>query len=200
MRKRGTPVVLLDGCGSGEEQCSVAVDDVAGGELAAAHLTALGHTRVGLVNGPLEWSQCSDRRAGFLQELERAGLTLRPADDIEMEAMTIIAGEAAVGRLLSQKRRPSAIFCANDLLALGAEHALLSAGCRVPGDLAVVGYDDVAFADMAFVPLTSIRQPAFELGRQAARLLLEEASGKPHHHRQIVFTPELIVRDSTSRS
>jgi LacI family transcriptional regulator len=67
----------------------------------------------------------------------------------------------------------------------------------VPGDVALVGYDDVSFAAMAFVPLTSIRQPTYELGRRAAQLLLDEASGEPHRHERITFAPELIVRDST---
>jgi LacI family transcriptional regulator len=197
MRKRGMPIVLLDRRGASRNQCSVSVDDVAGGRLAAAHLLELGHKRIGLVNGPREWDQCADRRDGFLAQLDEARLGLPAAFDIEMEAMTIAAGEAAARKLLERKRRPSAIFCANDLLALGAEHALLAAGCAVPGEFAVVGYDDVAFATMAFVPVTSIRQPAFELGHRGATLLLEEAGGGPHRHQQVIFEPELVVRQST---
>lgn len=197
IRKRGTPVVLLDGRTARRDQCSVAVDDVAGGRLAARHLIELGHRRIGLVSGPREWSQCADRREGFLDALAEQSRRLATADDFEMEAMTIEAGERAAQRILVAKRRPSAIFCANDLLALGVEHALIAAGCRVPDDVAIVGYDDVAFATMAFVPLTSIRQPAFELGRQGTKLLLEEAAGERHRHKQIVFDPELVVRAST---
>jgi LacI family transcriptional regulator len=198
MRKRGTPIVLLDRRSARRSQCSVSVNDVSGGKLAASHLVELGHRRIGLINGPREWSQCSDRRDGFLARLDEASLSLSPPFDVEMDTMTIGAGEAAARKLLARKRRPSAIFCGNDLLALGAEHALLAAGCQVPGDVAVVGYDDVAFATMAFVPLTSIRQPAYDLGRRAAELLLEEASGNSHRHQQVVFEPELIVRQSTS--
>jgi LacI family transcriptional regulator, galactose operon repressor len=197
MRKRGTPVVLLDGRSARRDQCSVAVDDVAGGKLAANHLIELGHRRIGLVNGPREWGQCADRRVGFLQALEEQGRRLATADDIELDSMTIVAGEGAAKQLLASKRRPSAIFCGNDLLALGVEHALIAAGYDVPGDFAIVGYDDVAFATMAFAPLTSIRQPAYELGLQGARLLLDEAAGGRHRHKRIVFNPELVVREST---
>jgi len=76
------------------------------------------------------------------------------------------------------------IFGGNGLLALGVEHALLRAGCKVPGDVAIVGYDDVPFAAMAFVSVTSIRRPRFDLGRQAAKRLLDEASGVSHRHQQ----------------
>lgn len=198
IRKRGTPFVLLDRHGSRRDQCSVSVDDVDGGMLAADHLIELGHHRIGLINGPSQLKQCVDRRAGFLKALGKADLELEPAHDIETELMTIAAGEDAARRLLALRQRPTAIFCANDLLALGAEHVLLAAGCQVPGDVAVVGYDDVAFASMAFVPLTSIRQPAFQLGNRGAELLLDEASGGSHRHERIVFSPELIVRQSTT--
>jgi LacI family transcriptional regulator len=197
LRDRGTPLVLLDRRSPRRDRCSVAVDDVKGGQLAAQHLIDLGHTHVGFINGPREISQCADRRAGFVSVLEAASLKLAAGNDIEMDALTIAAGEAAAANLLARKNQPTAIFCANDLLALGAEHAIVAAGGHVPEDIAIVGYDDVAFAAMAFVPLTSIRQPAYELGYRAAKLLLEEASGQPHHHEQVLFTPELVTRGST---
>jgi LacI family transcriptional regulator len=198
IRERGTPVVLLDRRSSRRDRCSIAVDDVTGGRLAGRHLIELGHTNIGLINGPPEISQCADRRAGLVSALEHASLRLAAANDIDMETLTIAAGEAAANRLLARRRRPTAVFCANDLLALGAEHALVAAGLRVPEDIAIVGYDDVAFAGMAFVPLTSIKQPAYELGHRAAELLLEEASGEPHNHEQVLFTPEIVIRESTA--
>jgi LacI family transcriptional regulator len=89
-------------------------------------------------------------------------------------------------------------FCANDLLALGLLQAMTQQGLHVPDDLAVIGYDDIEFAAAAAVPLTSVRQPRELLGRTAARLLLEEASGDPDHvHRHVQFQPELVVRAST---
>jgi LacI family transcriptional regulator len=197
MRKRGMPVVLLDRRSASRNQCSVAVDDVAGGRLAGEHLCGLGHERVALVNGPRDWNQCADRRAGFLAALEGAGATLPEEADLEVEKMTIGAGEEAARDILAAAEPPSAIFCTNDLLALGVEHALIAAGHRVPEDFAIVGYDDVAFATMAFVPLTSVRQPANELGKRGAEQLLGEATDDAHKHEQIVFEPELVVRAST---
>jgi LacI family transcriptional regulator len=90
------------------------------------------------------------------------------------------------------------VFCANDMLALGLLRGLSQAGVSVPGDLAVVGYDDIEFAADAAVPLTSVRQPKYQLGRAAAELLLDEADrAAEHEHRRIVFTPELVVRASS---
>ena len=198
IRRRGTPIVLLDRRSLRRDQCSVAVDDVRGGQLAGEHLTALGHTHIALINGPGEITQCADRRTGFVSALAEAGLKLAAADEIETDAMTIAAGEAATKQLLARRRPPSAVFCTNDLMALGAEHAVLAAGGQLPDDVAVVGYDDVPFAGMAFVPLTSIRQPTYDLGFRAAQLLLEEASRKQHRHEHVTFTPELVVRDSTA--
>jgi LacI family transcriptional regulator len=198
VRSRGTPIVLVDRKGRRSEGCSVAVDDVEGGHLAARHLIALGHRRIGLINGPRAFTQCVDRRTGFVRALEGSGLTLDTKHEIEMDSMTMAAGATAANRLLQQSKAPTAFFCTNDLLALGAQRASLESGRRIPDEVAIVGYDDVPFARMAFVPLTSIRQPAHDLGYRAAQLLLEELSGEPHRHEQVTFTPELVVRASTA--
>ncbi len=104
-------------------------------------------------------------------------------------------------RLLGLADRPTAVFCANDLLALGVLQALYAAGVSVPDDLALVGYDDIEFAAAAAVPLTSVRQPAVTMGAMAAELLLEEtepaAPDRPHAHRRVVLQPELVVRRSS---
>jgi LacI family transcriptional regulator len=196
--RRGTPVVLLDRRSTSRNQCSVAVDDVEGGRLAANHLLEQGHKRLAVINGPRSITQCAERREGFMTALDDAGLTLAASNDLEMDEMTMPMGRIAAERLLAQKAPPTAIFCTNDLLALGAETAVLTQGRRVPDDVALVGYDDVAFAAMALVPLTTIRQPAYELGYRSAQLLLEEASAVDHRHEHVVFRPELVVRESTA--
>jgi LacI family transcriptional regulator len=92
---------------------------------------------------------------------------------------------------------PYKVFCANDLLALGLLQELTRRGIRVPGDVAIVGYDDIEFAAAA-VPISSVRQPRRQLGRTAAQLLLEEAAADgPHSHRQVIFQPELVIRESS---
>jgi LacI family transcriptional regulator len=95
-------------------------------------------------------------------------------------------------------RRPTAVFCANDLLALGVLQEMTASRIRVPEAISIVGYDDIDFAAAAAVPLSSVRQPRHQLGRTAAQLLLEEALGEAsHQHRQVVFEPELVIRQSS---
>jgi len=198
---RGTPVVLVDRVSVNDHQCSVAVDDVLGGELAATHLLEMGHTRLAFVGGPMSIRQVSDRLRGAQQAIAAVG----GADDdilvIETKGLNISQGKEAGARLagVPAQRRPTAVFCANDLLALGLLQQALHLGLAVPGDLAIVGYDDIEFAGAAGVPLTSIRQPRDLLGRTAATLLLDEASNPDHVHQQVEFAPELVVRASTIR-
>jgi LacI family transcriptional regulator len=111
--------------------------------------------------------------------------------------MNARSGQEAAERLL-EAGLPDAIFCANDLLALGVLRVLLQAGIKVPTDVALIGYDDIEFSAAAAVPLSSVRQPTYQLGRIATELLLEEcdASGG-HAHQQVMFQPELVVRESS---
>jgi|1186.fasta_scaffold08775_2 LacI family transcriptional regulator len=199
IRGHGTPIVLLDRHRKRRDQCSVAVDDTSGGRQVGEHLVALGHTRIGMINGPRSLKPCVERREGLCEVLSTRGLGLERAHELETEAMTIGAGEEAMAALLGRGRPPSAVFCGNDLLAIGAERAALARGARIPEDVAIVGYDDIRFAATSLVPLTSVRNPAYELGYQAASLLIEEATDSLHHrHRNVLLAPELIVRSSTS--
>jgi LacI family transcriptional regulator len=199
LQERGTPVILLDRHCPNGRFCSVAVDDVRGGEMAASHLFAQGHRRIALVNGPLEIRQCADRRRGVRRAARRAGLD--PADavlDVPVSALSTSGGHGAIPALLGGEPRPSGVVCANDMAATGVLRGLREAGVRVPDDMAVVGYDDIDFAAMLSPSLTSVRQPKYELGASATRLLLEEISDDDHEHREVRFEPELIVRSSSA--
>jgi LacI family transcriptional regulator len=201
LQRRGTPVVLVDSRSLNRGQCSVSVDDVLGGELAIAHLLEEGHRKIAFVGGPMSLRQVSDRRDGAIRALEEAGRTAADLHVIETTALHVAAGREAGARVaeLPADRRPTAMFCANDLLALGALQEMTSRRIRVPDSIAIVGYDDIDFAAAAAVPLTSVRQPRHQLGRAAAQLLLEEAlDGGNHQHRQVIFEPELVIRDSSS--
>lgn len=195
----GIPAVLLDRDGSSRGLCSATVDDVRGAELAADHLFELGHQTVAFVNGPLTIRQCIDRREGARRSARRARrrgpATLK---EVTVSALSIEQGEAAVEALFALSPRPTGVMCANDLLALGVLRGLAASGVAVPGEMAVVGYDDVAFASMLSPSLSSVRQPKYELGVVAAELLLEEVAGGPHEHRSVRFEPELVVRGSSS--
>ncbi|WP_123468461.1 MULTISPECIES: LacI family DNA-binding transcriptional regulator [unclassified Streptomyces] len=193
------PYVLVDRVASGTGTCAVSVDDVRGGALAVGHLVSAGHRSVAYVSGPGDLHQIRDRRTGALSALAEAGLEPEALVEIPSDRLDVAAGRDAGARLLGLVPRPTAVFCANDLLALGVLQALYAAGVRVPQDIAIVGYDDIEFAAAAAVPLTSVRQPAVVMGRMAAELLLEEAEDDGHHeHRSVVLQPELVVRASSS--
>ena len=198
LRQRGVAVVLVDRSASGDV-CSVAVDDVAGGELAVAHLLAVGARRIAYVTGPFTIRQCADRRKGARRALRAAGLPAGDLVEVVVPEMNANGGTLAAARLLAGDL-PEAIFCANDLLALGVLRALNQAGVRVPEDVALIGYDDIEFSSAAAVPLSSIRQPTYQLGKIATELLLEECDDPAGHaHQQVMFQPELVVRESSSR-
>jgi LacI family transcriptional regulator len=199
VRRNGTPVVIVDRTRSDDTFCSVAVDDELGGRLAVEHLVEQGHTRVAFIGGPDTIGQVRDRLEGARKAWADAGLPPEQLVVVPTEALTVVEGRSAGERVmgLGRSRRPTAAFCANDLLALGLLQQLSTSGLSVPGDLAIVGYDDIEYASAAAVPLTSVRQPRQELGRRAAELVLDEAEDPDHVHQQVVFTPELVARRST---
>lgn len=199
LRARGTPTVLVDRQTEDRGFSSVAVDDVAGGYLAGAHLASIGRTRIAFVGGPATIRQVVDRLEGARKAVaEHPGVSL---EVIETDSLTVLQGRAAGERILARpaSERPDAVFAANDLLAMGVLQALNMLGdVHVPGDIALIGYDDIAFAAAAVVPMSSIRQPSALIGYTAVDLLLREAAaGEGFEHEQIVFQPELVVREST---
>ena len=200
LQRRGTPVVLVDSRSPTRGQCSVAVDDVLGGDLAVSHLLAVGHERIAYIAGPPAIRQVADRHEGALRAMRRAG---RPADELQViqaGSLNVAGGQRAGASIAAMpvSLRPTAVFCANDLIALGVLQEMTRNHVRVPEDISIVGYDDIDFAAAAAVPLTSVRQPRLQLGHTAARMLLDEsADGEGHQHRQVIFEPELVVRQST---
>jgi LacI family transcriptional regulator len=198
LRRRGIPAVLVDRSGDGSEFSSVSMDDVAGGRLAVEHLVEQGRTRIAYLAASFDIRQVAERLAGAREAVEaHPGVTL---EIISIETMTVLAGRSAGERLLAREPadRPDGIFAANDLIAVGVLQALVMFGdVRVPEEIALVGYDDIDFASAAVVPLTSIRQPAQLIGQTAIEILLEEADDPSLAPRQVVFQPELVVRQST---
>jgi LacI family transcriptional regulator len=197
--RRGTPVVLVDHPRGGLATCAAAVDNVRGGELAAEHLLGLGHRRIAVLTSTSAVRSLADRAHGFRRAIVAAGLEpdtaliavpLTPPVDVE-------TAERAVAHALAASPRPTAVVCFNDMTAVGAMGGLRAAGVNVPGQMSVLGYDDLVFAAQLAPALTTIRQPTYDLGRAAAELLLAE--GTPgHRHREVLFTPELVVRQSTA--
>ena len=192
LTERGIDVVLLDHRAAGPGVAAVVTDDAAGAESAVAHLITLGHRRIGFLNGPSKLQQCRERRAGAGRAVESAAGAAELIE-VRTDRLDSAGGETALAELLGVHPEVTAVFCVNDLVALGAMRHARVAGRTVPGELSVIGYDDVPFAGELAVPLTSVRQHTYQLGRRAADLLLD-----PQDRRQVVFAPELVIRSSTA--
>ncbi|WP_434810984.1 LacI family DNA-binding transcriptional regulator [Microbacterium sp. bgisy189] len=197
LRAAGVPVVLVDA--EDGQTPSVSVDDVEGGYLAVSHLLSLGRRRIAYVAGPLSIRQVADRLDGARRAVsEFSDATL---EVLESTALDVLQGREA-GEALARRDaadRPDGVFCANDLLAVGALQGLsILSSVRVPDDIALIGYDDIAFAAATVVPLSSIRQPAREIGSTAVELLFETLDAPDAPARQVHFRPELVVRASTA--
>ncbi len=131
--------------------------------------------------------------------MRKAGYDANLLTEIVAPAMTVPDGVDAGNRMLAAGLLPEAVFCTNDLLAIGVQRAFRQAGVVVPQDVAVVGYDDIDRAGDVPIPLTSIRQPMYKLGHKAAELLIAElTAGAEHEHQRVLFDPVLVPRASTA--
>lgn len=171
----------------------VDVDNVAGGRVATQCLIDLGRRRIATIAGPQDMSPGVDRLAGWRAALAGAGL---PADAVGYGDFTIAGGAAAARQLLLEHPDLDGLFVASDLMASGALVALAEAGRAVPGDVAVVGYDNSAIAASTTPPLTSVVQPVVAMARAAGLLLLDQLQGADGSTTPTIFTPELVVRAS----
>ncbi|MFW7414709.1 LacI family DNA-binding transcriptional regulator [Demequina sp. SO4-18] len=175
----------------------VSLDNVEGARLAMSHLLDQGHTRVALVNGPSSISWCAERSEGASRAVIERGLDpTKVLVDVIVDDLTVEHGAAAVRGLLGDQQ-VSAMMCVNDMLALGALLAMQEHGVSVPEDVALVGYDDADFGPALNPPLTTVRQPGFEMGTAAARLLVLTPDRQPGEH--VEFEPKLIIRRSSVR-
>ncbi|UAJ78444.1 LacI family DNA-binding transcriptional regulator [Leifsonia sp. ZF2019] len=200
LRQRGIRAVLVDRFGGSSRFSSVSVDSVAGGRMAVEHLIETGRRRIAFVGGPFEIRQVRDRLAGARVAAENASAPVE-LEVVATAAMTVEQGAEAGARILSRPRHelPDALFASNDLIALGLLQAIVADGrVAVPDDIAIIGFDDIAFAGAAAVPLSSMRQPRSMIGRTALRILLEETADPELIPRQTVFQPELVARRSTA--
>ncbi|WP_188280248.1 LacI family DNA-binding transcriptional regulator [Streptomyces sp. CBMA29] len=167
-----------------------------GGQSAARHLTGLGHRRIAMISGP-DHGYCLARVAGYRSALEEAGL---PADPelVLRTGLTREDGQAAASELLARPDRPTAIFAANDMQALGVYQAAREAGLSVPGDLSVVGFDDVPVVAWVDPPLTTVHQPLTEMAAAATELALALGRGEKVPQIGLEFATRLVVRESTA--
>lgn len=190
------PVVLMGARPRTEGLASVALDDVQGGYLAAKHLLSLGHKHIALISGPLEEDCVQDRTKGFKNALEDAGL---PFENSLMcfGDWSATSGQLGVEKLLQQGLKFTAIFAQNDRMATGAIHFLQNKGFHIPEDVSIVGFDDMPLASYFNPSITTIRQDLPVLGHNAIRLLIEIKENPGAELQQLLFTPELVIRNST---
>jgi DNA-binding LacI/PurR family transcriptional regulator len=188
------PLVAVEGGRAGSTPL-VAVDQVAGAAAATAHLLELGHRTVWHVTGPPDWIEARQRVDGWRSALRAAGAEV----PLPLIGDWSPGSGYALGQALARDPEVTAIFVANDQMALGTLRALHEAGRDIPGEVSVVGFDDVPEAEYYLPPLTTVRQDFGEMGRRSMRLLLDVmASGAEHAATPSTITPELIVRASTA--
>lgn len=199
LRKMKVPTVLLDRAPKDMAIDLVAVDNAGGGALAAQHLLALGRRRIACIGGPETLDISCERIAGLCQTLQQAGISI--ADDMLSYAdFTSAGGYSAAARLLSSATPPEAIFCCNDLMAIGALRAAAERDIKVPEALSVIGFDDIDLAQFVHPPLTSVAQNTRRLGQLTAQCLLERIADPSRPVQRQTITPQLHIRGSTVRS
>jgi LacI family transcriptional regulator len=195
--RRGLPTALVIRGVEGVAVDTFIADDAAGCALAAGHLTGLGHRRIAMISGPANTTSGRDRLRLFRAALDRERIGL-PDELVAHSPYSFDAGAELALRLLGRPDPPTALFCAGDVLAFGALHAIRRDGRRVPADVSIVGFDDVAMAGWEMIGLTTVRQPIEQMAREAVRTLLGRISGadaKPG--RRHLFPVELIERGTT---
>lgn len=175
-------------------QC-VTADGRMGVMTAVTRLIAAGHTRIGFLSGALGISTSNDRLAGYKQALADHGLEIRESF-IKVGASTFDSGWALAESLLSHAETVTALVVANNVLTMGAFGYVQQAGLKVPADLALIGFDDYDWTRVTTPPLTVIRQPAFEMGRKAADLLLAQIDHPRKRSKEVTLPTELIIRGS----
>jgi LacI family transcriptional regulator len=190
------PVVLLDTPVDGADFDAINLDNHGGAFAMTRHLAGLGHRRIALIRGPEENADARERRRGYRDALRAAGI--QPAPDLELPGdFSEAAGFEAGRRLLALEPRPTAVFAANDSMAIGCLFALREAGVGVPGDVALAGFDDIPIARYLTPALSSVHVPIAELGTRAMeRLLFAVQSKNGHARRQETVATTLVVRGS----
>jgi LacI family transcriptional regulator len=196
--RAGLPVVLMNRLAEDYSFPSVSVDNERGIRMAVTHLAALGHRRIAHIAGPQEVSTGLNRYRGFLTAMAACGLPVDPGQVTFARSFSLEEGARCCRELLDSPARCTAVAAGNDMLALGCYAALDAAGLTCPGDMSVVGFNDMPFIDLLRPPLTTVRFPHYQVGTEAAQLLLERIGGLGGPVKILYLAPEFIVRGSTA--
>jgi len=198
LASRSIPLVVLDPTGEPMHQTpSVGATNWSGGLAATRHLLDLGHRRIAMISGPVDWLCCRARLDGYRAAMDAARVPVDP-DLVRVSTLYVEGGFRDGVELLNLPDPPTAIFAANDLQALGVYEAARQAGIRIPEDLSVVGFDDLSFTQWAGPPMTTVRQPLVQMGAAAAELVLAVADGNPPENNRLELATTLVVRQSTA--
>lgn len=189
-----TPVVLVDRAIDEFPVDSVLIDHELGGYLATRHLLELGHRSVGCITGPMSVQTAKQRFFGYIRALQEYQIPFYPDRIVEGDYHTL-SGYGQAGKLI--EKRVTALFACNDLMAYGAYKRISEMGLRIPEDMSIVGFDDTSLSDIIMIPLTTIRQPIYEMGGTAVTRLLKKIGEPELKQESIVFKPELVIRHST---
>jgi LacI family repressor for deo operon, udp, cdd, tsx, nupC, and nupG len=196
-QKNLPPIVMACEYAPELELPTVHIDNLTAAFDAVNYLTQMGHSRIAQLCGSNQAALSQFRKQGYQQALRRAGIAVNPAYTVHSD-FTATGGARAVTALLSQPEPPTAIFCHNDLMAIGAMQQAKRLGFRVPQDLSIIGFDNIAFAELCDPPLTCLAQPRFQIGYQAMLLLLERLKGKEIPAGSRLLDTQLIARESTA--
>jgi len=196
LRRERFPFVLLNRGSRVAADLAVEVDNERAAEEVVDHLARLGHRRIAHIAGPLSTTTGAERAAGYHKAIRARGLATEKALVSEADAYSEWAGHAAAARLLGIA--PTAIFAANDLLALGALRGVRESGLRVPRDVSLVGVNDIPMVGLIDPPLTTVRVPQREMGEIATKMLIAALEGEPVTRRRVLLDTTLVVRGSTA--
>lgn len=192
------PVVLVDRVlSTGPAVDSVVVDNRHGARLAAEHLLALGHTEIAVISGPLSSTPGRERHETFLRTLSDLGQPARP-EHVRLADFRVDGGYESMTSLLDEQVRPTAVFCANNLMTIGALRVLRERGVAIPDDVSMIGFDDLDLSDLLNPPLTVIDRATFTLGSSAAELLRGRLATPDRAKQHLTLPVQLIVRGSTA--
>jgi LacI family transcriptional regulator len=197
--RSGVPVVLMNRIAADDSFPSVTVDNEAGVRLAVQHLVALGHQDIACIAGPLDVSTGLVRYRGFRSAMTDAGLDVAEDRLAFARSFSIDEGYRCARQILAARDGCTAVAAGNDMLAVGCYRALDEAGLSCPGDMSVVGFNDMPFIDMLRPPLTTVTFSHQQVGAQAADLLIERLNGSTGPNKIVYVVPELIIRGSTAR-
>ena len=199
IQQQNTPLVVVDRRVPGVEADVVRCDSKEGAYRLVSFLLELGHLHIAILNGPHGVSTADDRLAGYEQAMQEAGCN-DYSELVHFGAFSLESGYEMARQVIATKPRPTALFATNNFIANGAFRALQENDIKVPDDMAVVCFDGLPMDMVSYPFLTTIAQPAYEMGQQAAKLLIAQLSDKRHEYQEIILNTELIIRASSGKS